>query len=213
MPVDRKIFHDVNVNVTIKPSETRALLSTDSEDIAVQLGKIQKWFPSLTSYGVCSTADSTGQKSVTVDGFVMTTGTMIAVKFTTTNTAAVNVLTLKVNNYTAAGIRYRGSTLSSPDKLSTNVIAIFVFDGTYWQIIGGIDADINVTKDTIGSASAGTEIKADSITNWTSNTPTTCVISEGVMTFSAGTSASLSHTEKTIPNISVTSKTVVTDVD
>lgn len=212
MSVDRKVFDDVNVNVTIKPTETRALLSTDPEDIAVQLGKIQKWFPSLTSYGVCSTAAGTAQKAVTVDGFVMTTGTVIAVKFTTTNTVATNLLTLKVNSYTAAGIRYRGATLSSPDKLSANLIVIFIFDGTYWQIVDGFDADLTVTKESIGSASVGTVIKADDITNWTTNTPTSCAISEGVITFYAGSSASLSYTEKTIPNISVTPKDVVTNV-
>ncbi len=91
----------------------------------------------------------------------------------------------------------------------------------------------------IGSASAGTVIPADDITAWTTNTPTavtpatvvtsasgaTATVTNGVLsitngsfgtgpaaTVTAGTAASLSYTAKSIPNISVTSKTVVTGI-
>lgn len=130
------------------------------------------------------------------------------------------------------------------------------------------------TKESIGSASAGTAISADDITAWTTNTPTqvtkktvvtggsktsipniskktvvtsasgaTATYSGGILTLTdgsfstgdsvtvgtaieaytslttgdsvtvtAGTAASLSYTSRSIPNISVTSKQVVTDV-
>lgn len=91
----------------------------------------------------------------------------------------------------------------------------------------------------IGSASTGTAIPADDITAWTTNTPTavtpatvvtsasgaTASVSNGVLsitngsfgtgpaaTVTAGTAASLSYTAKSIPNISVTSKNVVTGI-
>ena len=97
----------------------------------------------------------------------------------------------------------------------------------------------SVSTISIGSASAGTAIAADDITAWTTNTPTavtsktvvtsasggTAAISKGVFTFTntsfstgasctvtAGTAASLSYTARSIPNISVTSKTVATGV-
>lgn len=209
-----KTFNNVNANVTIKTTETRRLLSTESEDLATQLGKIQKWFPSLTTYGVCSTSASTETKQVSTTGdFVMTSGSLIMVKFTYTNTANVNNIKLKINSNIAAYIRFQNNVLSDAGKLFANGIYIFMYDGTYWQILSGITQDISVTKGTVGSASAGTAIAADDITNWTTNTPTTCAISEGVITFTAGSSADLQYTAKTIPNITVTPTSVVTDVN
>lgn len=99
----------------------------------------------------------------------------------------------------------------------------------------------SLTTSSIGSASAGTAIAADDITAWTTNTPTavtkktvvtsasgaTAAVANCVLTITdgsfstgdsvsvtEGTSASLSYTARSIPNISVTSTTVVTgDVD
>lgn len=209
-----KTFNNVNANVTIKTTETRRLLSTESEDLAVQLGKIQKWFPSLTTYAVCSTTASTATKEVSTSGdFVMTSGSLIMVKFTNTNTANVNNIKLKVNSNIAADIRFQNAVLSSASKLAANSTYIFMYDGTYWQILSGISNDVVVDKESIGSASAGDPIAADDITNWSSNTPSTCSISEGVITFTAGTAANLQYTAKTIPNISVTATDVVVDVN
>lgn len=81
----------------------------------------------------------------------------------------------------------------------------------------------NLATTTIGSASAGSAISADSINSWTANTPTavtlptytvsneTLVITGGAVT--NGTAAQLSHTPKSIPNISVNNVTVVTGYD
>lgn len=76
---------------------------------------------------------------------------------------------------------------------------------------------------TVGSASAGSPISADEITGWTANTPTavtlpTCYVQDEVLIFTAGdvtagTAATLTHTQKSIPNISVDSVTVVTGYD
>lgn len=95
------------------------------------------------------------------------------------------------------------------------------------------------STESIGSASAGTDISADDITAWTTNTPTdvtaktvvtsasgaTATYADGILTITdgsfgtgdsvtvtAGSAASLSYTAKTIPNISITSKTVLTGV-
>lgn len=47
--MDRE-FHDVVANVTLKTQSTRANLSSNEEDLAVQLGKIQKWYTDFTSW-------------------------------------------------------------------------------------------------------------------------------------------------------------------
>lgn len=39
-----KTFNNVKINLTLKTTTTRANLSTSSEDLAVQLGKIKKWY-------------------------------------------------------------------------------------------------------------------------------------------------------------------------
>lgn len=95
----------------------------------------------------------------------------------------------------------------------------------------------NLATTTVGSASAGTAIAADDITKWTTNTPTavtkktvvtsasgaTAVYANGVLTLTngsfgtgdsvtvtAGTAATLEYTARSIPNISVSNKTVAT---
>ena len=68
------------------------------------------------------------------------------------------------------------------------------------------------TTGSIGSASAGTAIAAADITAWNAGTAASASIASGVLTISNGTAPSLSYTAKSIPNISVTSKNVVTEI-
>lgn len=46
-----KTLNDVNVNITLKPQTTRANLLSTKEDLAVQMGKLQKWYESLVPTG------------------------------------------------------------------------------------------------------------------------------------------------------------------
>ena len=105
--------------------------------------------------------------------------------------------------------------------------------------IAATNTTYTASTTSIGSASAGTAIPADDITAWTTNTPTavtkktvvtgasgaTAAYANGILTITngsfttgdsvtvtAGTAASLSYTAKSIPNISVTSKTVATGI-
>jgi len=64
----------------------------------------------------------------------------------------------------------------------------------------------------IGSASAGTAIAADDITAWSAGSLPTASVANGVLTFAMGSLPSLSYTARSIPNISVASKTVVTGI-
>lgn len=105
----------------------------------------------ITHYGYCQTAAGTAGKAVQVVGFDSTnipTGSRIAVKFQYTNTAAVGSLTLAINNgsvaSTAKYIKYRGANLPSTDSLKANGVYEFVYDGTYWQLVGDLDSESNV---------------------------------------------------------------------
>ena len=74
---------------------------------------------------------------------------------------------------------------------------------------------IEASTTTVGSASAGTAIPADDITAWSAGSVPTLTYDadeEGII-FTAGTAPSLSYTAKSIPNISVSSKTVVTGIN
>ena len=44
-----RTFDDVKVNMTLKPQNVRANLLSTQEDLAVQMGKIQKWYTDLRS--------------------------------------------------------------------------------------------------------------------------------------------------------------------
>ena len=120
---------------------------------------------------------------------------------------------IKVNGVEVLGSNISSGALDYIDGTNSEV----VFDATNKTIqinVKGLDTT------TVGSASAGTAIPADDITAWTANTPTavtmpqfsvngdTLNIVNGSVT--PGTAASLSYTAKSIPNISVTDKTVVT---
>ena len=75
------------------------------------------------------------------------------------------------------------------------------------------DTTYTETTDSVGSATAGTDIDADDITAWDAGTlPTATVDDQEVLTLTFGSLPSLSYSAKTIPNISVSSKTVVTAI-
>ena len=82
--------------------------------------------------------------------------------------------------------------------------------------IAATDTKYTASTATIGSASAGTAIPADDITSWDAGTlpALTMSVSGECLSFgwSAGAIPALAYTAKSIPNISVSSKTVVTAV-
>lgn len=110
-------------------------------------------------YAVCSTAAATAAKTIDLEGFVLDTGSWIAVKFTITNTAAVANLTLNVNNTGAKNIKYRNANLGSAGYLAANRIYLMLYDGTYWQVVG----DINTNDNTYDRTSMQTRIYAGGV--------------------------------------------------
>ena len=97
-------------------------------------------------YGVCSTAATTADKTVNIgNAFTLEEGSVVIVNFSVTNTAAVANLTLNVNSSGAKAIKYRNGNLSSADILSANRSYQFVYDGTYWQLIGDLDTSTSFT--------------------------------------------------------------------
>lgn len=88
----------------------------------------------------CSTAAGTVAKVATTNesGFSLTTGVMVNVKFTNTNSGDAGSLTLDINGTGAKNIKYiyNGSINNIPNKgyLKAGQMYTFVYDGTYWVV-------------------------------------------------------------------------------
>lgn len=98
------------------------------------------------AYGTCDTAAATATKVVTVDGlgYALTSGAIIGVKFTNTNTA--NSPTLNVNNTGAKSIWYDTALITTSNQKfagEANRITFFMYDGTQWVWIGHGANDAN----------------------------------------------------------------------
>lgn len=83
--------------------------------------------------GTCSTAAATAAKTVAFQNFVLTTGAHIAVKFTIANTASNP--TLNVSETGAKAIRFNNANI--PASYLKIGLYEFIYDGTYWNFIGG----------------------------------------------------------------------------
>ena len=92
-------------------------------------------------YAECSTAANVAAKVVTIPGITaLTEGLAIAVKFAGSNTAASP--TLNVNGLGAKDIMRYGTTRPSTSAASSwnaGSVVKFVYDGTYWQMVGWIN--------------------------------------------------------------------------
>lgn len=112
----------------------------------------------IVHYGTCSTAAGTAAKTVSCTGFTLTTGARITVKFTVTNTASNP--TLNVNSTGAKAIRYRGSAITA-GYLAANRVYTFIYDGTYYELVG----DINIDSNTTYSAGTGISLSGTTFSN------------------------------------------------
>lgn len=115
-------------------------------------------------YGTCSTASSgTTDKIVTVDdGFTLQTGVTIAITFDNDCIATMGYeRKLNVNDTGAIPISVKGMTTMTYNPWSAGDVVLFVYDGTYWQMVSpttGKRSDITsqVTLTKTGGVSAST---------------------------------------------------------
>ena len=95
----------------------------------------------VTFFGTSSESASTAAKTVTVDNsFALATGVTVSVKFTNTNSASNP--TLNVNGTGAKAIKRYGTTApgtAASTSWNAGSAVTFVYDGTYWQMIGWLN--------------------------------------------------------------------------
>ncbi len=87
----------------------------------------------INHFATCSTSASTTAKTASKASFQLSTGAEIIVKFTYTNTASNP--TLNINNTGARSIYYNGTNIPT-SALAANRVYKFVYDGSYWQLVG-----------------------------------------------------------------------------
>lgn len=110
-----------------------------------EIGGSSEGGSSMYAYGTCSTASGTATKTVTLtdSNFTVSTGSIVAVKFTYANSVATTLLKLSVGDVTAQ-IKYLNTTFLSNQHWSAGSVVEFIYDGSAWQVLGTI-------KDNVGS--------------------------------------------------------------
>ena len=86
-------------------------------------------------YAACDTAAGTAAKTVTMSGFKLRTGGIVAIRFTNGNTVSSGI-TLNINSTGAKTVLYNRVNVPAYMIESTEII-LLIYDGTYWNIIGG----------------------------------------------------------------------------
>jgi len=120
-------------------------------------------------YGTSSTAAGTSAKVVVCEDFTsadLVAGTVIAVKFTATNSGAVGSLTLNVNGTGAKNVKYINNgtlgNLTSAGYIKANTTYYFYYDGTYWVALFNYNTTYSAMSE--AEALAGTATTARTIT-------------------------------------------------
>ena len=115
------------------------------------------------AFGTCATAAGTTAKVVDSDGFTLQTGSLIAVKFTVTNSGAVGSLTMNVEGTGDKAIKYRGGNIPSAGTLAANRVYLFAYDGTDWELVGDFDTNTTYTNMSLGQGYGTCATAADTL--------------------------------------------------
>lgn len=116
----------------------------DTTDAATGLRQLNGTF-----YGECSTPAGTAIKVVNIDGFGLTIGVSVFVKFNFTNSAGSESLELNVSGTGSKPIKRYGTTnLASANAITAGMVCQFVYDGTNWIWVGheNVNTDTNVSQ-------------------------------------------------------------------
>lgn len=110
---------------------------------------------STVSYGSSSTAAATAAKVATIADFKLTSGALVLIEFTATNTASNP--TLNISSTGAKAIYYNGAAVTA-SYLKAQHIYMLRYNGTQYDIVGDIDTntdtDTKVTNTLNNSAKA-----------------------------------------------------------
>ena len=122
-------------------------------------------------YGVCSTAESTAAKAVTISSYTLVTGGIVAIKFTYGVPANA---TLNIRTRGAKKIFYKGSAITDGVIKAGDTVTL-IYDGTQYQVLN-IDREVptktsELTNDSnfVTTTTMNTELAKKSDTSHTHN--------------------------------------------
>lgn len=109
-------------------------------------------------YGTCSTAEATAAKAVTLSGYSLVTGGIVAVKFTYGLCASA---TMNINSKGAKNIFINGAavTATTAKMVKAGDIAYFIYDGTQYQFLGTDRMEKDAVVGFSDTGTAGTNAK------------------------------------------------------
>lgn len=109
-------------------------------------------------YGTCSTAEATAAKAVTLSGYSLVTGGIVAVKFTYGLCASA---TMNINSKGAKNIFINGAPVDSTTAkmVKGGDIAYFIYDGTQYQFLGTDRMEKDAVTGFSDTGTAGTNAK------------------------------------------------------
>ena len=171
-----------DLGISVSNSDTIDILATKLANADIKGGD-------MNYYGECTTASSTDAKTVTITGFELTTGALLAIKFTHAVEAGA---TLSVSDgttsSTAKALYFRGYPIVD-GIINNGDIATFLYDGTNFKLIsvdspwksrieitGDPEAVVTVTNTTYGISDDVT-LDTDGKATYVAKRPGTYVIS------------------------------------
>lgn len=158
-------------------------------------------------YGTCSTAEATVAKVVTLSSYALTTGGIVAVKFT--NAVPANA-TLNINSKGAKAIYYRGSKIID-GIIGAGDIAYFIYS-TYYHLLGidGAPGGYATEVGTIAETSGGTNSTYSRSNHVHGIRDTTIVSALGYTPYDSSNPSGYTSNTGTITGVSVNGTSVAT---
>ena len=114
-------------------------------------------------FGICESAYGATTKIVPCEGFELVEGARIIVRFTAPEDTSINVGSIKLNVNSTGGkyVKYKNSTggVSTIGKTFCDYRTYeFVYDGTYYIVVGDFDTDTTYYQMTQSEADTGTSV-------------------------------------------------------
>lgn len=114
---------------------------------SVSVGSVVPSRGANTWYGTSSTGISVQTKVSTIDNYVLTTGSLVSITFSNSNTYTSAKIMLNVNSTGAKDVYYNGAVTSSTNTLLWNAkdTLTFMYDGTGYQFLCKSIADVDIS--------------------------------------------------------------------
>lgn len=119
--------------------------------------------------GTCNTAANTAGKTVTISNYTLKAGDLIAIKYTsgnTANSATLNINSTGVKNILLGGQQPTGTSGTGGHYIGPNGVVVYYYDGSSYHQLGSndiTDADTNTGEANTATSLGGTSIVGNKV--------------------------------------------------